>query len=119
MYNVWCINIKLNRNECVLHLSWCDGLADPNPHVTWKLKSHDELFSRWKAYLDEAPKWTFTAFWRLLEHFVRNISWNLVFMGLWKTQWLGSFAWKVIVCTKKFCLFTEGEGWNLLKWGNI
>ena len=30
------------------------SLVDPDPHVTWKLESHLELFSRWKADLEEA-----------------------------------------------------------------
>ena len=33
------------------------GLEDPDPDVTWKLKSHVELFSGWKADLEEVPKW--------------------------------------------------------------
>ena len=42
------------------------GLVDSDPHVTRKLESHVELFSRWKAVLEEAQKWILTAFGRLL-----------------------------------------------------
>ena len=38
----------------------------PIPHVTWKPKSHVELFSMQKTDLEKAPKWIFTAFWLLL-----------------------------------------------------
>ena len=33
-----------------------------------------------------------------------------------KHKWLGNFAWKAIVCTRKVCLFTKGKGRNFLKW---
>ena len=41
--------------------------VDPYSHVTWKLKSHVELFSRKKTDLDEVQKWICgSAFWRFL-----------------------------------------------------
>ena len=33
------------------------GLVAPDAHVTPKLESQVELFSRYKADLEEAPKW--------------------------------------------------------------
>ena len=55
------------------------------------------------------------AIWFSAQHFGKfhsHIAW------LQKTQWLSSFAWKVIVFTLKVYLFT-GDGWEFFKCENI
>ena len=39
---------------------------------------------------------------------------NFITILLWKSQCLGSFAWKDIVCTANVYLF-KGEGWDFFK----
>ena len=58
----------LRLNELISIIAKLQGknMLEEDPHVTRKLESHVELFSRWEAVLEEAQKWILTAFGRLL-----------------------------------------------------